>query len=530
MIAAAARLQAHQRAFNLAVTNVPGPQEPRRLLGRELRADLPGAAAGARPGALDRGDQLRGPALLRPARRPRRARRPRAARRRCSRARWPSWRQGRGEQRAAAPARVDNRRMDPLRLALCQLNPTVGDIAANEAAIAAALDGARASGRRARALRRARGHRLPARGPALQGAFPARRARRGRAPRGADATGIVAVVGFPERAADVHNAAAVLADGRARRRSTASSTCPTTASSTSSATSAPGTRRRPDRARRARASGSRSARTSGSRARPCSDEALAGATLIVNLSASPYHAGKGLEREPMVIQRARENVAAFAFCAIVGGQDELVFDGHSFVVDHTGALLARAAQFEEELLVCDVDLDAPRRRAPAQLRPCARSRAAARRASSVLATLPAAAAPARRRRRRADRAAARAAGGRDLRGAASRPARLRRQERLRPRRARPLRRHRLGAGRDDRGRRARRRARQRRRDALAVLLGRDAGRRARARARRSASQRDRAADRRRHGRLRARCSRPSSPAARPTSPRRTCRRGSAATC
>jgi NAD+ synthase (glutamine-hydrolysing) len=92
---------------------------------------------------------------------------------------------------------------------------------------------------------------------------------------------------------------------------------------------------------------------------PCSDLALAGATLIVNLSASPYHAGKGLEREQMVIQRAREHVAAFAFCALVGGQDELVFDGHSFVVDHTGALLARAAQFEEELLICDVDLSAP---------------------------------------------------------------------------------------------------------------------------------------------------------------------------
>ncbi len=61
----------------------------------------------------------------------------------------------------------------------------------------------------------------------------------------------------------------------------------------------------------------------------------------------------------MVTQRARENVAAFAFCALVGGQDELVFDGHSFVVDHTGALLARAAQFEEELLICDVDLAAP---------------------------------------------------------------------------------------------------------------------------------------------------------------------------
>ena len=62
---------------------------------------------------------------------------------------------------------------------------------------------------------------------------------------------------------------------------------------------------------------------------PASDEALAGATVLINISASPYHAGKGLERERMLVQRARDNVAAVAFCALVGGQDELVFDGHS---------------------------------------------------------------------------------------------------------------------------------------------------------------------------------------------------------
>jgi NAD+ synthase (glutamine-hydrolysing) len=91
---------------------------------------------------------------------------------------------------------------------------------------------------------------------------------------------------------------------------------------------------------------------------PASDEALAGATLIVNVSASPYHAGKGMERERMIAQRARDNLACVAFCALVGGQDELVFDGHSFVTDHTGMTIARAAQFREDMLVCDVDLEA----------------------------------------------------------------------------------------------------------------------------------------------------------------------------
>jgi NAD+ synthase (glutamine-hydrolysing) len=89
---------------------------------------------------------------------------------------------------------------------------------------------------------------------------------------------------------------------------------------------------------------------------PASEEARAGAQLIVNISASPYHAGKGAEREALFAARARESQAYVAFCALVGGQDELVFDGHSFVLDPAGAVIARASQFAEELLVCDLDL------------------------------------------------------------------------------------------------------------------------------------------------------------------------------
>jgi NAD+ synthase (glutamine-hydrolysing) len=87
---------------------------------------------------------------------------------------------------------------------------------------------------------------------------------------------------------------------------------------------------------------------------PASTEADAGAGLIANPSGSPYHRGKGREREAMLAERARAYGAGFAFCNLVGGQDELVFDGHSFVVDASGEVVARAAQFEEELLVCDV--------------------------------------------------------------------------------------------------------------------------------------------------------------------------------
>jgi NAD+ synthase (glutamine-hydrolysing) len=87
---------------------------------------------------------------------------------------------------------------------------------------------------------------------------------------------------------------------------------------------------------------------------PESDEVDAGARLVVNSSASPYHRGKGRARERMVADRARSNGAAFALCNMVGGQDELVFDGASVVIGPEGETLARAAQFERELLVCDL--------------------------------------------------------------------------------------------------------------------------------------------------------------------------------
>src|SRR5436305_2113918 len=109
---------------------------------------------------------------------------------------------------------------------------------------------------------------------------------------------------------------------------------------------------------------------------PALSEALAGAQVIVNLSASPYHAGKPLEREQMLVQRARDNTAIVLFCNLVGGQDELVFDGHSVAIDAAGDVVARAPQFEESLTVCTVD---PGGVAALRLRD-ARHRAAVRRA------------------------------------------------------------------------------------------------------------------------------------------------------
>ena len=92
---------------------------------------------------------------------------------------------------------------------------------------------------------------------------------------------------------------------------------------------------------------------------PCRTLAHRGARLVINLSASPYHAGKLRQREAVFARRARDNRVAIAHCNLVGGQDELVFDGGSLVLDARGREVARAAQLAEDLLVVDAPLGMP---------------------------------------------------------------------------------------------------------------------------------------------------------------------------
>lgn len=91
---------------------------------------------------------------------------------------------------------------------------------------------------------------------------------------------------------------------------------------------------------------------------PASIQAAHGAEVILNLSASPYHRGKGDSRRQMLATRARDNVCVFAMCNLVGGQDELVFDGESMIVDEQGAVLAAGKPFEEDLVMADVQVEA----------------------------------------------------------------------------------------------------------------------------------------------------------------------------
>jgi NAD+ synthase (glutamine-hydrolysing) len=244
-------------------------------------------------------------------------------------------------------------RLAPLRLALAQIDSRVGDIDGNAEKIRSSTGAALEQGAELVLFPELALTGYPPEDLLLKEHF-LRRTRDALEALAADTQGIVALVGFPERTDDVYNALAVLADGEVRAiyRKT----------------------HLPNYGvfdeQRYFQSGDGGAVIDFGEARlglticediwspgpPESDEALAGASLIVNLSASPYHHGKGLQRERMLVQRARDNLCAVAFCNLVGGQDELLFDGHSLLIDHEGCVLARGPQFAEGLVVATVDL------------------------------------------------------------------------------------------------------------------------------------------------------------------------------
>jgi len=90
---------------------------------------------------------------------------------------------------------------------------------------------------------------------------------------------------------------------------------------------------------------------------PTRAQAWAGAQVIININGSPYHAGKSASRQQMLGTRASDYGVFVCYTNMVGGQDELVFDGGSMVLGPQGALVARAGVFEEELLICDLDVE-----------------------------------------------------------------------------------------------------------------------------------------------------------------------------
>jgi NAD+ synthase (glutamine-hydrolysing) len=242
-----------------------------------------------------------------------------------------------------------------VRVALAQINPTVGDLAGNEQKIGEQIAQARELQADIVAFPELAVPGYPPEDLLLKPSFVA--ANLACLKRIAGLTsGITAIVGFVDRADDLYNAAAVLYEGRvagvyhkaylpnyavfdedryfrAGERPLVFSLGEVTV-------------------------GINICEDIWHPAGPTKLQALAGAQLVVNISSSPYHVGKGIARERMLATRAADNVVCLAFCNLVGGQDELVFDGGSVVFDERGELVARGRQFAEDLLVADLELTA----------------------------------------------------------------------------------------------------------------------------------------------------------------------------
>ena len=249
-----------------------------------------------------------------------------------------------------------------MRIALAQIDPTVGDIDGNAAKIAEWIGRARAEGADLAIFPELCVSGYPAEDLYLKRHFVEAN-RRAVEELAAGVSGVVALVGFAEPIEGggdfrrAHNALAVLADG-AVRSVYRKNRLPNYSVFDEQRYFVPGTE-----PATVEVAGTKVGLTICEdcwvEGPPASEEAAAGARLIANPSGSPYHRGKGREREEMFAERARAYGAHFAFCNLVGGQDELVFDGQSFVLGPDGEPIARAGQFEEELLVCEVPSSAP---------------------------------------------------------------------------------------------------------------------------------------------------------------------------
>jgi NAD+ synthase (glutamine-hydrolysing) len=239
-----------------------------------------------------------------------------------------------------------------MRLALAQINTVVGDLDGNRALILGRLEEARAAGADLVLLPELAVTGYPPEDLLLRPGF-IKAADRTLQQVAAQSTGIVALVGVPHFAGDLYNACAVCADGEVkavyRKRFLPNYGVFDEERYFASGHDLVMLRLGEELV------GVTICEDMWQPGPPATDLALAGAQLLVNVSASPFHVGKDREREEMFALRARDTSSFVAFVNAVGGQDELIFDGHSVVLDDEGEVLARAPGFEEALLVVDVD-------------------------------------------------------------------------------------------------------------------------------------------------------------------------------
>ena len=247
--------------------------------------------------------------------------------------------------------------MAALRLALCQINPTVGDVCGNAAKILARLETARAAGADMVVFPEMVVSGYPPEDLLLKPDFVAACMEAAR-DIARQSVGLTAVFGCPWLDGDLYNAALTAHDG-ALAGVSAKRFLPNYGVFDENryfATS------------RATTVFDRAGLTFGVSVcediwypdgPPTEQAQHGGARLLVNISASPYHMDKGASRQRMLATRAADNGAFVAYANLVGGQDELVFDGHSLVFAPDGALLARGRQFDEDMVWCDLDVDLP---------------------------------------------------------------------------------------------------------------------------------------------------------------------------
>ncbi len=244
--------------------------------------------------------------------------------------------------------------MRRLRIALAQVNTTIGDFEGNTRKILDYIDSARASGANIVVFPELAVCGYPPEDLLFKPQFI--RANLDSLKKIAPAAkGITAIIGFVDADGDIYNAAAVLNEGKIagvyhkiylpnygvfdeNRYFRAGNECPVYTIGEVSI-------------------GITICEDIWYEAGPATIQADAGAELIINLSASPYHAGKGAAREKMISARASDSVSIFAYCNAIGGQDELIFDGHSVIMNERGGLIARGKQFEEDLVIADLDIE-----------------------------------------------------------------------------------------------------------------------------------------------------------------------------
>lgn len=244
--------------------------------------------------------------------------------------------------------------MTTIRIALAQINPTVGDFAGNAAKIIASIEQAKSAGADVVAVPELSLTGYPPEDLLLKPQFITAN-RKALNDIIAVSTDLISIIGFVDRTTDIHNAAAVICDGELKavyrknflpnygvfdeyRYFDAGQNAPIFAYGDV-------------------LFGVNICEDIWYPGGPTQVQALAGAQLIINISASPYHAGKGKDRERMLATRAEDNAVALAYVNLVGGQDELVFDGQSLVIDERGQIMDRGKLFEEDLIIADINVE-----------------------------------------------------------------------------------------------------------------------------------------------------------------------------